>query len=169
MIALFISFVLLLAVTYWWPSEKLERGPLPPGPKGLPVFGNLLSLMWATFKGEAPFLTLSNWGHEYGPLYYLRFANKHIVVVSDAQIAQQMCVKQAENFSDRPPELFVARVLKGTGTVKSIRNNSYIWVYSIQVFFYLIIIWLSVKSSPCLKVLHVFENTSFWLPKLNHQ
>jgi len=116
MIAIILTALLVVGV-YWWRSEKLTGGPLPPGPKGVPIFGNLLSLMWASLKGEAPFVTLGNWGKEYGPLCYLRFASQRVIVVSDAQIAQQMCVKQAENFSERPPGLFVARVLKGTGIV----------------------------------------------------
>lgn len=116
MIVPIILTTILLAVITWWASDKFIGGPLPPGPKGIPIFGNLLSLMWASLKGEAPFVTLEKWGHQYGSLCYLRFATQRVVIVSDAQIAQQMCVKQAENFSERPPGLFVARVLKGTGT-----------------------------------------------------
>jgi len=109
--------VLLLVVVYWWMCTAPRGGPLPPGPKGLPIVGNLLALMAATVSGEAPFVTLGKWAAEHGPLCYLRFGSQRVIVVSDAQVAQQMCVKQAEHFSERPPGLFVARVLKGTGIV----------------------------------------------------
>ncbi len=36
-------------------------------------------------------------------------------MISDARIAQRLCVHQADKFTERPPGLFLARVLKNKG------------------------------------------------------
>ena len=101
------------------PKWTAGKGPLPPGPAGYPIVGNLLSLMWSSHRGEAPFTTFAKWAQQYGAVCYLRFASQGVVVISDAQIAQEMCVKQADVFTERPPGLFVSQVLKGKGTASS--------------------------------------------------
>ena len=45
----------------------------------------------------------------------MRFGTVRVAIVSDAKLAQQMCVRMADNFSSRPSGLFVARVLKDKG------------------------------------------------------
>jgi len=57
----------LSAVAYglvsWWSHKKRNPGglPLPPGPKPLPVVGNVLGL-----KIDEPWVTYTHWGATYG-------------------------------------------------------------------------------------------------------
>ena len=37
---------------------------LPPGPKGVPVLGNLIQLIQSSLKGEAPFFKFAQWASE---------------------------------------------------------------------------------------------------------
>jgi hypothetical protein len=53
--------------------------------------------------------------HQTGPICYLRFFRQRVVVISDARIAQRLCVNQADKFTERPSGLFLARVLKNKG------------------------------------------------------
>jgi hypothetical protein len=52
---------LTVFVVYWMNSQRQGRN-LPPGPKMLPLIGNLLS-MPSTLEWE----TFAKWGHEYSP------------------------------------------------------------------------------------------------------
>lgn len=47
----------------WWSHKKRNPGglPLPPGPKPLPVVGNVLGL-----KIDEPWVTYTHWGATYG-------------------------------------------------------------------------------------------------------
>lgn len=63
---------------------------------------------------------------QYGPICYLRFFRQRVVVISDARIAHELCVGQADKFSTRPPGLFLARVLKGKGKAHKFIINSII-------------------------------------------
>ncbi|KAL8130388.1 hypothetical protein V2J09_019543 [Rumex salicifolius] len=75
------------------------RGPsgLPPGPKPLPVVGNLPHM------GAVPHHNLAALAKEYGPLMHLRLGSVHVVVAASAAVATQFLKTHDANFSSRPP------------------------------------------------------------------
>ncbi|KAL5232044.1 hypothetical protein ABZP36_030820 [Zizania latifolia] len=73
------------------------KRPLPPGPRGWPVLGNLPQL------GDKPHQTMCALAREYGPLFRLRFGCAEIVVAASAAVAAQFLRGLDANFSNRPP------------------------------------------------------------------
>jgi cytochrome P450 len=52
-----------------------------PGPRGVPVFGNLLQV-----DSTRLHLQLEQWCEEFGPIFKLRLANRRVVVVGDHEL-----------------------------------------------------------------------------------
>ena len=52
-----------------------------PGPRGVPVFGNLLQV-----KASRIHLQLERWGEAFGPVYRLRLGKRRVVVVGDHEL-----------------------------------------------------------------------------------
>lgn len=77
-------------------KNRPKGPPLPPGPKGLPVLGNLLQL------GDKPHHTLQALAKVYGPLFRLKLGSVDIVVAGSAAVATQFLKVHDDNFSDRP-------------------------------------------------------------------
>ncbi|PKA49746.1 Flavonoid 3'-monooxygenase [Apostasia shenzhenica] len=69
--------------------------PLPPGPTGWPVLGNLLQL------GPKPHETLYALSKIYGPLFRLRLGTVDVIVPCSAAVAAKILRNDA-NFSNRP-------------------------------------------------------------------
>ncbi|EPS66182.1 hypothetical protein M569_08594, partial [Genlisea aurea] len=79
------------------------RKKLPPGPAGLPILGSLLTI------GSRPYESLSKLAKIYGPLMTVNFGMVKIVVVSSAEMAEEIFLKHDEAFSGRPsPEAVTA-------------------------------------------------------------
>ncbi|XP_062201083.1 flavonoid 3'-monooxygenase CYP75B4-like [Phragmites australis] len=74
-----------------------QRAPLPPGPRGWPVLGNLPQLGGKTHQ------TLHEMTKVYGPLLRLRFGSSNVVVAGSAAVAEQFLRTHDANFSCRPP------------------------------------------------------------------
>jgi Cytochrome P450 len=68
-----------------------------PGPYLLPWIGRVhdlpITFMWVKFK---------EWADIYGPIYKTRMLGATFLVVSDEQIAEELLVKRAKIYSDRP-------------------------------------------------------------------
>ncbi|WVZ72640.1 hypothetical protein U9M48_021065 [Paspalum notatum var. saurae] len=101
---------LAVSVVVWYLVAVLRRGgeagrtkqakikaPLPPGPRGWPVLGNLPQL------GSKPHHTMCALAREYGPLFRLRFGSAEVVVAASAGVAAQFLRAHDANFSSRPP------------------------------------------------------------------
>ncbi|KAF8722917.1 hypothetical protein HU200_022055 [Digitaria exilis] len=74
-----------------------QQLPLPPGPRGWPVLGNLPQV------GTKPHHTMAALAREHGPLFRLRFGVAEVVVAASASVATQFLRTHDANFSNRPP------------------------------------------------------------------
>jgi cytochrome P450 len=76
-----------------------SAGPLAdlddlPGPRGLPVIGNLLQIDKPRFH-----LQLEKWAKQFGPLYKLRMGPQRIVILSNSEIISQLLKQRPDSFS----------------------------------------------------------------------
>jgi flavonoid 3'-monooxygenase len=93
---------LVVCYVLFWKQQaatrtKPQRAPLPPGPRGWPVLGNLPQLGGKTHQ------TLHEMTKVYGPLLRLRFGSSDVVVAGSAAVAEQFLRVHDANFSCRPP------------------------------------------------------------------
>nr|DAD46937.1 TPA_asm: hypothetical protein HUJ06_016874 [Nelumbo nucifera] len=80
---------------------RLRRKPYPPGPKGLPVVGNMNMMDQLSHRG------LAKLAKEYGGLVHLRLGFLHMVVVSNPEMARQVLQVQDNIFSNRPANMAI--------------------------------------------------------------
>jgi hypothetical protein len=75
--------------------------PLPPGPKPLPVIGNIhqapRSYSWRTYH---------EWSKQYGPIVHVNMLGQSVIILSTSEVAYDLLAKRGAIFSDRP-RLFV--------------------------------------------------------------
>ncbi len=64
-----------------------------PGPRGLPLIGNLHQIQRTAFH-----LSLERWAEQYGSLYAFRFGRRVMAVVSDAELANAVLKARPEDF-----------------------------------------------------------------------
>lgn len=94
----FTLFLSTLMLRKW----KLKSGrsqhefPLPPGPRPLPLVGNLPAL------GSRPHQSLAKLAKTYGPLMYLRLGSVPTVIVSSAEMAEEILKTHDKVFASRP-------------------------------------------------------------------
>ncbi|OXA54984.1 Cytochrome P450 2J6 [Folsomia candida] len=94
-----------VALLYYWVTkqdkkmEKLE-GIIAPGPRGLPLVGNIFQLDW-----KHPFMTFVKWAEEYGDIYSASMGSQRVYVVTDLKMVKEM-------FSQ---EVFSGRLNPGRG------------------------------------------------------
>ncbi|KAF5356604.1 hypothetical protein D9758_008287 [Tetrapyrgos nigripes] len=101
-----------------------DRGPLPPGPPRLPIVGNLKYL---TVLGKPrPWRLFHKMAQEYGPLTYLELLGKPVVVINTARAAEDLLVRRAGNYSDRPRMIVGSEYMCG-GLNFAIAPSGEIW------------------------------------------
>ena len=90
----------LLVYVLWQVSRKPTR-PLPPGPRKLPLIGNLLDLPkdlgcvhWAKHKAL------------YGPVSSITVLGQDIVILNDVEAVMELLEKRSSIYSDRPSFTF---------------------------------------------------------------
>lgn len=71
---------------------------LPPGPKGVPFFGNLFQI-----DVLRPYPKFREWAKEYGPVYRLKLGPQEVIVLNTAEAADEIFVNRSKNFSSRSP------------------------------------------------------------------
>ncbi|KAF2631897.1 putative cytochrome P450 oxidoreductase OrdA-like protein [Macroventuria anomochaeta] len=80
-------------------KRRTKRLPLPPGPKGLPLVGNVKDL---PPSGEKEYLHWLKFKDAYGPITSLTVLGQTIVIIHDRNIASELMDKRASIHSGRP-------------------------------------------------------------------
>ncbi|KAG1878399.1 cytochrome P450 [Suillus tomentosus] len=76
---------------------KKNPAPYPPGPRGLPLVGNLQDI-----PRDKSWLTFTEWGKKYGDISHINVLGMHIVVLNSVESAVEMLDKKSSIYSDRP-------------------------------------------------------------------
>ncbi|KZT01367.1 cytochrome P450 [Laetiporus sulphureus 93-53] len=87
-----------VATVYFNYHRRPARQKLPPGPKGIPFFGNMFQLPVAK-----QYRKLREWALQYGDIYYFRIGPLPVVVLNSAEAADELFINRSQNFSSRIP------------------------------------------------------------------
>nr|AMZ03398.1 cytochrome P450 CYP71AT87 [Plectranthus barbatus] len=92
--------IILIMVLSTMGKKKKNPNRNPPGPRGLPLVGNLFQ-----FDSSKPIAYLQQLNREYGPLVYLNHASTPTLVISSTKLVKQILKSHDSSFCTRPPVL----------------------------------------------------------------
>lgn len=108
MLFIFLSLAILfltILIFHLRIHTKIEPFHPPPGPKGLPLIGNLHQ-----FDASKPHVYFGNLAKIYGPILSFRFGRVPIVVVQSAKLAKEVLQAQDLNFCNRPQTVAIRKL-----------------------------------------------------------
>ncbi|XP_073442596.1 cytochrome P450 2K1-like [Dendrobates tinctorius] len=115
-LALFIILSLFVALFVY--GRKKSQFNLPPGPRSLPIIGNLHIL-----DRDRPYLTMHELSKKYGPVYTLKLGEEKVVVLCGYDAVKDALVNHAEEFSGRPKVPIFHEIIKGHGVIFAFDDN----------------------------------------------
>ncbi|KAK7437042.1 hypothetical protein VKT23_018858 [Stygiomarasmius scandens] len=98
------SLVIITALlSFWLRWRRPNKLPLPPGPRGLPLIGNLLGVI--TDKSSKPqYLKYLELGRVHNSdIVHIDVCGDHIIVLNSAKTVDDLLERRSSNYSDRPP------------------------------------------------------------------
>ncbi|XP_064002781.1 cytochrome P450 2K6-like isoform X2 [Pogoniulus pusillus] len=116
-VGLLLILILLLILNSQRTWKSHLRQNLPPGPRPLPVIGNLHIM-----NLRRPHLTMLELSRTYGPVFSIQMGLRKVVVLSGYNTVKEALVNQADAFAGRP-KLPIARDSKGKGIIFSDGEN----------------------------------------------
>ncbi|PON99517.1 Cytochrome P450, E-class, group I [Trema orientale] len=81
---------------------RRRRLPFPPGPKGLPIVGNMSMMDQLTHRG------LAKLADQYGGVLHLKMGYQHMVAISSPDAARQVLQVHDNIFSNRPATIAIS-------------------------------------------------------------
>lgn len=85
----------VLALLRWWYTRS--RLPSPPGPRPLPIIGNIHQAP-KTYRERA----YHEWTKIYGPIYKMQYGPQSVIILGDYETAHQLLDKRSNIYSSRP-------------------------------------------------------------------
>ncbi|KAK2829236.1 hypothetical protein Q7C36_017226 [Tachysurus vachellii] len=112
--------MMFLLIVYLLSSDasSQEENKEPPGPKPLPILGNMLQL-----NLKRPYMTLCEMSKKYGSVFTVYFGPKKVVVLAGYQTVKQALVNNAEEFGNRDISPIFFDISKGHGILFSNGEN----------------------------------------------
>ncbi|KDR73159.1 hypothetical protein GALMADRAFT_722618 [Galerina marginata CBS 339.88] len=84
-------------VLFFYALSLARRKRLPPGPRRLPVIGNVHQM-----PVETPWLAFSEWGKTYGDIMHVDIIGQPLIIINSTKIAKDLLDKRSSIYSDRP-------------------------------------------------------------------
>lgn len=105
----------------WVTRTKIPEGLQPlPGPKPLPLIGNVLEL------GRNPHLSLMAMSKCYGPVFQIQIGTRPVAVLGSTEVIRQALIKQGEEFAGRP-DLYSFRFISEGKSLAFSTDQAGVW------------------------------------------
>ncbi|KAF9894332.1 hypothetical protein FE257_007835 [Aspergillus nanangensis] len=102
-----VSFLLVSMMVVMLKKANDHR-PLPPGPRALPIIGNLHQIPTTN-----PWETYQKWHRTYGPIISFRLGSRLIISIGSHEVADELLNKRGHIYSSRPPLIISGHLTKG--------------------------------------------------------
>ncbi|KAM8952378.1 cytochrome P450 2K1-like isoform 2-T2 [Pelodytes ibericus] len=112
--------VILFLLNVFYNRKGNSYQNFPPGPKPLPIIGNLHLLLWRKKKTFEIFQELSK---AHGPIFGVQLGTRQVVVLCGYEAVKDALVNYADEFSDRPVLPFSQKISKGHGILTANGEN----------------------------------------------
>ncbi|XP_072714417.1 cytochrome P450 2K1-like [Ciconia boyciana] len=109
-LVLILTFLSILKMRGFWNNHR--RKNFPPGPRALPIIGNL-----HLFDLKRPYRTYLQLSKVYGPVFSVQMGQRKIVVISGYETVKEALVNQADAFAERPKIPIFEDLTRGNGIV----------------------------------------------------
>ncbi|XP_066452214.1 cytochrome P450 2K6-like [Eleutherodactylus coqui] len=108
----------LFAALFFYGRKRRGKYNLPPGPRPLPIIGNLHIL-----DLKKPYQTLHQLSKKYGPVYTIKLGVEEVVVLCGYDAVKDALVNHADEFSGRPKVPMFHEITKGHGVIFAHNDN----------------------------------------------
>ncbi|XP_077147773.1 cytochrome P450 2B11-like [Ranitomeya variabilis] len=119
LVTVLLAIVVILFLAVAFKNQKQENYKnFPPGPKPLPILGNVLMM-----DMSKPYKTFMELSKTYGPVFSVQIGMRKIVVLCGYEAVKDALVNHADVFSDRPRAPVITKLLNNNGVVFSNGEN----------------------------------------------
>ncbi|XP_063775292.1 uncharacterized protein LOC134910838 [Pseudophryne corroboree] len=117
-VTVLLSVVVIIFLAYVFSNQNNKYKNMPPGPKHLPIIGNMLTINMS--KPHKSFIELSK---TYGPVFSVQLGMTKMVILCGYEAIKDALINHADEFSNRPRAPVLAKLGKNNGLIFSNGEN----------------------------------------------